>query len=121
MDLFRHLADQLVNIEARQDGVGDGHQDAEVIALVAQQVVIDVVADPALDLLGHDGDNLRESMQALVLFFAPWPVVVADEFTTAEDAAFRRQRQQAVVAEFRVNAAGGQLRPGFGEGRVVAM
>ena len=53
------LADQLTQAGVGQDGVGDGHQDAEVIALVAQQVVIDVVADPALDLLGHDGDNLR--------------------------------------------------------------
>lgn len=77
MDLFRHLADQLVDIQSREHRVGDRHQDAKVVALVAQQIVIDVIADPVLNLFGDDGDDLREGMQPLELFLAPRPVVTA--------------------------------------------
>ncbi len=79
MDLFRHLADQLVDIQSREHRVGDRHQDAKVVALVAQQIVIDVIADPVLNLFGDDGDDLREGMQPLELFLAPRPVVTAEE------------------------------------------
>ena len=68
MDLFRHLADQLVDIQSREHRVGDRHRDAKVVALVAQQIVIDVIADPVLNLFGDDGDDLREGMQPLELF-----------------------------------------------------
>ena len=113
VDLFGYRADQIVHVEARQHGVGDRHQNTEIIALAAQQIVIDVVSHPALDLFGDDGNNLGKGVQALVLFFAPRLVVLADKLAAAEDASLRRQRQQAVVAERRVKPAVGQLRPGF--------
>ena len=121
VDLFGHFADQLIDIQPREHRVGDRHQDAEVIAFPAQQVVIDVVADPALDLFGDHGNDLRKGVQPLVLFFGPRPVVVANKFAAAEDTPFRRQRQQAVIAKVGVESAYGELRPGFGKGGAIAM
>lgn len=111
MDLFRHLADQLVDIQSREHRVGDRHRDAKAVALVAQQIVIDVIADPVLNLFGDDGDDLREGMQPLELFLAPRPVVTAEEFATAEDPPVRRQRQQRVVTERMIQSAADKLRP----------
>ena len=121
MDLFRHLADQLVDIQTREDRVGDRHQDAKVVALVAQQIVIDVVADPVLNLLGDHGDDLRKGMQPLELFLAPWPVVTTQKFATAEDPPVGRQRQQRVVPERAIDPAADKLRPGVGKGLMIAM
>ena len=111
MDLFRHLADQLVDIQSREHRVGDRHRDAKVVALVAQQIVIDVIADPVLNLFGDDGDDLREGMQPLELFLAPRPVVTAEEFAAAEDPPVRRQRQQRIVSERTIQSAADKLRP----------
>ncbi len=86
-------------------------EDAKVVALVAQQIVIDVIADPVLNLFGDDGDDLREGMQPLELFLAPRPVVTAEEFATAEDPPVRRQRQQRVVTERMIQSAADKLRP----------
>ena len=121
MDLFRHLADQLVDIQSREHRVGDRHQDAKVVALVAQQIVIDVVADPVLNLLGDHGDDLRKGMQPLELFLAPWPVVTTQKFATAEDPPVGRQRQQRVVPERAIDPAADKLRPGVGKGLMIAM
>ncbi len=110
MDLFRHLADQLVDIQSREHRVGDRHRDAKVVALVAQQIVIDVIADPVLNLFGDDGDDLREGMQPLELFLAPRPVVTAEEFAAAEDPPVRRQRQQRIVSERTIQSAADKLR-----------
>lgn len=121
MDLFRHLADQLVDIQSREHRVGDRHQDAKVVALVAQQIVIDVIADPVLNLFGDDGDDLREGMQPLELFLAPRPVVTAEEFAAAEDPPVRRQRQQRIVSERAIEPAADKLRPGVGKGFMIAM
>lgn len=76
VDLFRNFADQLVHVRAGEHGVGDGDQNAEVVALAAQQVVIDVIGDAALDLLRDDGHNLGKGVQALVFRLARgWSVV----------------------------------------------
>ena len=88
---------------------------------MAQQIVIDVIADPVLNLLGDDGDDLREGMQPLELFLAPRPVVTAQKFTAAEDPPISRQRQQRVVPERAIEPAADKLRPGVGKGLVVAM
>ena len=111
MDLFGDFAHQFVHIETRQHGIGDGDQNAEIIALAAQQVVIHVIGDAALDLLCHDGHNLREGMQPLVLRLGPGLVVITDKLAAAKNLPFHRQRQHAVVAERVVKVALCQLRP----------
>ena len=62
MDLFGDFADQFVNVQAGEYRIGDGDQDAKVITLTAQQIVIDVVADPALNLFSNDADYLGEGL-----------------------------------------------------------
>ncbi len=121
VDLFGDFADQFVNVQAREHCIGDGDQDAKVITLAAQQIVIDVVADPALNLFSYNADYLGEGLQPVVLFFTPRTILVTDEFTAAKDAPIRRQRQQAVVAKFRIQSASGQLWPGFSKFVIVAV
>ena len=79
MDLFGDFADQLINIQAGEHSIGDGDQDAKVITLTAQEIVIDIVADPALNLFSNDADYLSEGLQPVVLFFTPRTIFVADE------------------------------------------
>lgn len=62
MDLFGDFADQFVNVRAGEYRIGDGDRDAKVITLAAQQIVIDVVADPALNLFSNDADYLGEGL-----------------------------------------------------------
>ena len=121
MNLFGHFADQLVDIQSGEHGVSDSNQNAKVVALVAQQIVIDVIADPALDLLSHHRNQLGKRMQSLELFLAPRSGVVTDKLAAAKDAAFRRQRQQAVIAKRWIESAAGQLRPGLDKGLFVAV
>ncbi|UMX73695.1 hypothetical protein MJ585_21875 [Klebsiella pneumoniae] len=73
MDLFRHLADQLVDIQSR-NCVGDRTR----MRKLSRSCTADRnrrCADPVLNLFGDDGDDLREGMQPLELFLAPRPVV----------------------------------------------
>ena len=62
VDLFGDFANQLVNVQTREHRIGDGDQDAEIVTLTTQQIVVDVVADPVLDLFGHDADDLGEGL-----------------------------------------------------------
>ena len=62
MDLFGDFADQLINIQSGEHGIGDGDQDAKVVTLTTQQIVIDVVADSALNLFSNDADYLSEGL-----------------------------------------------------------
>ena len=121
MDLFSDFADQLINIQAGEHSIGDGDQDAKVITLTAQEIVIDIVADPALNLFSNDTDYLGEGLQPVVLFFTPRLVFVTDKFATAKDSSICRQRQQAVVTKFRIQSARGQLWPGFAKLVIVAV
>ena len=92
MDLFGDFADQLINIQAGEHSIGDGDQDAKVITLTAQEIVIDIVADPALNLFSNDADYLGEGLQPVVLFFTPRLVFVTDKFATAKDSSICCQR-----------------------------
>ena len=121
VNLFGDFADQLIDIQPGEHGVSDSNQNAKVVALVAQQIVIDVVADPTLDLFGHHRNQLGKGMQPLELFLGPRSGVVADKLAAAKDAAFRRQRQQAVIAKRWIESATGQLRPGLDKGRLVTV
>ena len=121
VDLFRDFADQLVHVQAGEHGVGDGDQNAEVVALAAQQVVIDVIGDAALDLLRDDGHNLGKGMQALVFRLAPGLVGRADKLAAAKNLALSRQRQHAVMPERLIEVALRQLRPRLTELRKVAV
>ena len=111
VDLFRHFADQLVHIKARQHGVGDGDQNAEVVALAAQQVVIHVIGHAALDLLRDDGHNLGKGVQTLVFRLAPGLVGRANKLAATKNMSLRRERQHAVVAERLVEVALREPRP----------
>ena len=99
MDLLRHFADQLIHVETGEHGVGDCHQNAEVVTLTAQQVVIHIIADAALDLLGDDGHYLGEGVQTLIFRLAPWLVGITDKLAATKNVAFHRQRQQAVMTK----------------------
>ncbi|STW46308.1 Uncharacterised protein [Klebsiella pneumoniae] len=90
-------------------------------ALVAQQIVIDVIADPVLNLFGDDGDDLPKVCSRWNSFLAPRPVVTAEEFAAAEDPPVRRQRQQRIVSERTIQSAADKLRPGVGKGFMIAM
>ncbi len=112
VDLFSDFAHQLIHIKAREHRVGDGHQDAKVVALAAEQIVVWTAVDPALDLLYHDAHDLGEGVQALHLLGAPGPVIVTDKLAAAEDLPLCRQRQQPVVAKGGVKVTFRKLRPG---------
>ncbi|MPN36370.1 hypothetical protein SDC9_183879 [bioreactor metagenome] len=62
VDLFGDFADKLINIQAGEYRIGDGDQDAKVVTLTTQQIVIDVVADSALNLFSNDADYLGEGL-----------------------------------------------------------
>ncbi|MNY60882.1 hypothetical protein D3C86_1974940 [compost metagenome] len=58
---FRH---QLIQIEFGQHGVSDGDQQAKIVALAAQQVVIVAVVEPGQDLLDGQTHRLGQRLQA---------------------------------------------------------
>ncbi|MNV08603.1 hypothetical protein D3C71_990700 [compost metagenome] len=102
VDLSRDLAHQLVHIEAGEHRVGDSDKNAEVVTLAAQEIVIDVIADAAVDLFCHHTDNLGESVQAFVFRFAPRLIVITNKFAAAEDTTIDGQREHGVMAEGRI-------------------
>ncbi len=81
VDPFATSAYQLINIQTRQDGVGNRNQNTEVIAFAAQQI-ISTLLFTRLNLLGDHADNLGKRMQT-VIFLSP----VGDSFLTDEFAA----------------------------------
>ncbi|MNS71239.1 hypothetical protein D3C72_1046020 [compost metagenome] len=113
MDLFGDFAHQLIHVQPGEHRVGNGDQNAEVITLAAQQIVVDIIRDPAVDLLRHHADNLRKGMQALVLRLAPRLIGVTDKLTAAKDTPIHRQWQQTVMTEGRIQRAFGKPWPGL--------
>lgn len=89
VDLFCDFAYQLINIQTRQDGVGDCNQNTEVIAFAAQQIIIDIIVYPVLNLLGDHADNLGKRMQTVIFLFTPGTIFLTDEFAAAENTALR--------------------------------